>query len=64
MKYKITIEKLDYINNIIQTTQVQLSEEVVVQTKSFDALELAANDLVKKFRKNHNLPFELRGNIR
>ena len=54
MYYKITLEKLDYDRNTIKTTTVILTEEIVNAWKSLDALKMAADNLVDRFRREHN----------
>lgn len=52
MYYKFTLEKLDYDRNVILTSQVMLTEEMVKNTdsQSMDILKYTAGKLVDEFR--------------
>ena len=54
MYYKLTLEKLDYDKNVIKTTTVMLAKEFVEDGGSVDYLKLAADELIDKFRYEHN----------
>lgn len=54
MYYKLTLEKLDHFQNTIKTTTVVLTEEMVNDFISLDYLKMAADQLVDKFRHEHN----------
>jgi hypothetical protein len=54
MYYKLTLEKLDHFQNTIKTTTVVLTEEMVNDFVSLDYLKMAADQLVDKFRHEHN----------
>lgn len=54
MYYKLTLEKLDHLQNTVKTTTVVLTEEMVNDFVSLDYLKMAADQLVDKFRQEHN----------
>ena len=54
MYYKLTLEKLDYDRNTLKTTAVMLTEEMVNGVDSIDVLKMTANELVDRFRHEHN----------
>ena len=54
MYYKLTLEKLDHLQNTVKTTTVVLTEEMVNDFVSLDYLKMAADQLVDKFRHEHN----------
>lgn len=54
MYYKLTLEKLDYNRDAIKTTTVMLAKEFVEDGGSVDYLKLAADELIHKFRHEHN----------
>ena len=54
MYYKLTLEKLDYTHNTLKTTSVMLTEEMVNDGGNIDYLKMSANQLVDRFRNEHN----------
>lgn len=54
MYYKLTLEKLDHDRNPIKGSTVMLTEEFVNDGGSVDYIKLAADELIYKFRHEHN----------
>lgn len=54
MYYKLTLEKLDHFQNTLKTTSVMLTEEMVNDGGNIDYLKMSADQLVDKFRHEHN----------
>ena len=54
MYYKLTLEKLDYDQKTLKTTSVMLTEEMVNDGGNIDYLKMSADQLVDKFRHEHN----------
>ena len=54
MYYKLTLEKLDDDRNVIKESTVMLTEEFVEDGGSVDYLKLAADELIHRFRHEHN----------
>jgi uncharacterized protein with HEPN domain len=53
MFYRITLEKIDYQQNLLKKSEVMVSEELADScTFNVDLLEEAAKQLVRKFRDN------------
>lgn len=54
MYYKLTLEKLDYDQKTLKTTSVMLTEEIVNDGGNIDYLKMSADQLVDRFRNEHN----------
>lgn len=54
MYYKLTLEKLDHDKNVIKGSTVMLAEEFVNDGGSVDYIKLAADELIYRFRHEHN----------
>lgn len=54
MYYKLTLEKLDYDQKTLKKTSVMLTEEMVNDGGNIDYLKMFADQLVDKFRNEHN----------
>lgn len=62
MKYRLIIEKLDDVDNIIKTSRC-IVEEILVDNTEVDILKEVAKDLVDKFRECHNEESPFRNKI-
>ena len=52
MYYKLRLEKVDYDQNIIQCTEVWVTEDMIKNSQSIDVLKMYANQLIDKYRSN------------
>ena len=52
MYYKLRLEKVDYDQNIIQCTEVWVTEEELNRLNSIDGLKMAAEKLIDKYRSD------------
>jgi hypothetical protein len=50
MYYKLRLEKVDYDQNIIQCTEVWVTEEMIRNSHSIDVLKRSAEQLIDKYR--------------
>ena len=53
MKYRIKIEQIDYDNNVVKSSQVELSEEMIKHS-SYDILTMSAEQLIHRFKQQLN----------
>jgi transcriptional regulator of NAD metabolism len=53
MKYRIKIEQIDYDNNVVKSSQVELNEEMIKHS-SHDILTMSAEQLVHRFKQQLN----------
>jgi hypothetical protein len=52
MYYKLRLEKVDYDQNIIQCTEVWVTEEMLNRSNSIDVLKMSAEQLIDKYRSD------------
>ena len=52
MYYKLKLEKVDYDQNIIQCTEVWVTEEMIRNSHSIDVLKMSAEQLIDKYRSD------------
>jgi len=52
MHYKLRLEKVDYDQNIIQCTEVWVTEEMIRNSHSIDVLKRCADQLIDKYRSD------------
>jgi hypothetical protein len=52
MYYKLRLEKVDYDQNIIQCTEVWVTEEMIRNSHSIDVLKKSAEQLIDKYRSD------------
>jgi len=52
MYYKLRLEKVDYDQNIIQCTEVWVTEEMLKNSHSIDVLKMSAEQLIDKYRND------------
>jgi hypothetical protein len=52
MYYKLRLEKVDYDQNIIQCTEVWVTEEMLKNSHSVDVLKISAEQLIDKYRND------------
>jgi DNA-binding protein Fis len=55
MYYKLKIEEVDYDKNTIKATEVWVTDEMLRSSHSIDVLKMSAEQLINKFRSDHNL---------
>jgi hypothetical protein len=52
MYYKLRLEKVDFDQNIIQCTEVWVTEEMIKNSHSIDVLKRSAEQLIDKYRSD------------
>jgi hypothetical protein len=52
MYYKLRLEKVDYDQNIIQCTEVWVTEEMLKNSHSVDVLKMSAEQLIDRYRND------------
>ena len=52
MYYKLRLEKVDFDQNIIQCTEVWVTEEMIRNSHSIDVLKMSAEHLIDKYRSD------------
>jgi hypothetical protein len=52
MYYKLRLEKVDYDQNIIQCTEVWVTEEMLKNSHSIDVLKMNAEQLIDRYRND------------
>jgi hypothetical protein len=52
MHYKLRLEKVDYDQNMIQCTEVWVTEEMIRNTPNIDVLKRCADQLIDKYRSD------------
>jgi hypothetical protein len=52
MYYKLRLEKVDYDQNMIQCTEVWVTEEMLNSSNSIDVLKMSAEKLIDKYRSD------------
>jgi len=52
MYFKLKLEKVDYYQNIIQCTEVWVTEEMIRNSHSIDVLKMCADQLIDKYRSD------------
>jgi hypothetical protein len=52
MYYKLKIEKVDYDQNIIQCTEVWVTEEMLKNSHNVDVLKMSAEQLIDRYRND------------
>jgi hypothetical protein len=66
MHYKLRLEKVDYDRNIIQCTEVWVTEDMIKSSNSIDVLKMCASQLIDKYRGDNNIrePHDLKDYIK
>jgi hypothetical protein len=52
MHYKLRLEKVDFDQNIIQCTEVWVTEEMIRNSSNIDVLKMSADQLIDKYRSD------------
>jgi len=52
MYYKLRLEKVDYDQNIIQATEVWVTEEMIRNSHGIDVLKMSADQLIDRYRSD------------
>jgi hypothetical protein len=52
MHYKLRLEKVDYDQNMIQCTEVWVTEEMLRNSPNIDVLKMCADQLIDKYRSD------------
>jgi hypothetical protein len=52
MHYKLRLEKVDYDQNMIQCTEVWVTEKMIRNTPNIDVLKMCADQLIDKYRSD------------
>jgi hypothetical protein len=52
MHYKLRLEKVDYDQNMIQCTEIWVTEEMIRNTPNIDVLKMCADQLIDKYRSD------------
>ena len=52
MYYKLRLEKVDYDQNIIQCTEIWVTEDMIKNSPNIDVLKMCADQLIDKYRSD------------